>query len=81
MLFGAIIPFVQQNHVLSSGMTDEKAIGQNITLYPSQLDKIERLMRIWKLRKISPTIQRIIDEAPEPQANGSQSAQPMDRAD
>lgn len=48
-------------------MEDEKAVAQNITLYPSQIQKIERIMRALKLRKFSQAIQRLVDDAPEPQ--------------
>jgi len=48
-------------------MENEKAVAQNITLYPSQIQKIERIMRALKLRKFSQAIQRLVDEAPEPQ--------------
>jgi hypothetical protein len=50
-------------------MDEEKAVAQNITLYPSHVEKVERLMRIWKIRKFSQAIQRLVDDAPEPQTS------------
>ena len=52
---------------------DEKAVAQNITLYPSHVEKVERLMRIWKVRKFSQAIQRLVDEAPEPQLSDAEA--------
>jgi len=54
-------------------MNEEKAVAQNITLYPSQVNKVERLMRIWKVRKFSQAIQRLVDEAPEPQLSDAEA--------
>ena len=54
-------------------MEDEKAVAQNITLYPSQIQKIERIMRALKLRKFSQAIQRLVDEAPEPQLSDAEA--------
>jgi hypothetical protein len=48
-------------------MSEEKAEQQNITLYPSQIEKVERFMSVKKIRKFSQAIQRIIDELPEPE--------------
>jgi len=47
-------------------MSEEKAEAQNITLYPSQIQKVERFMRLWKVRKFSAAIQRLIEDMPEP---------------
>ena len=54
-------------------MEDEKAVAQNITLYPSQIQKIKRIMRALKLRKFSQAIQWLVDEAPEPQLSDAEA--------
>ena len=48
-------------------MEKEKVESITISIYPSQKDKIERLMRAFKIRNFSSAIQRLVDDAPEPQ--------------
>ena len=53
---------------------EEKVESVTITLYPSQRAKIERLMRVLNIRKgFSQAIQRLIDEAPEPQLSDAEA--------
>jgi len=47
-------------------MDEERAVAQNVTLYPSQVAKVERIMNALKIRKFSQAIQRLVDDAPEP---------------
>jgi len=55
-------------------MSEEKAAAQNITLYPSQVQKVERFMRFWKIRKFSAGIQRLIEEMPELALDGAEKS-------
>jgi hypothetical protein len=48
-------------------MRQEKVKSVTISLYPSQKSKVERIMRALKIRKFAQGVQRLIDEAPEPQ--------------
>lgn len=44
------------------------------SLYPDQIKKIGRIMRAYKIRKVSQAIQRIVDEMPEPADDCGQAA-------
>jgi len=45
----------------------EKVVVKIISLYPSHLEKSVRLMQARRIRKFSQLVQRMLDEAPEPQ--------------
>ena len=51
----------------------EQAETTTVTLYPSQREKVERIMRALKIRKFSQAIQRLVDEAPEPQLSDAEA--------
>jgi len=55
-------------------MKEDRVITKPITLYPSQLEKVKRLMLAWGLRKFSAAMQRLVEEAPEPSSE-NQAAQ------
>jgi len=48
-------------------MEQERVESITISLYPSQKAKVERIMQALKIRKFAQAIQRLVDEAPEPQ--------------
>jgi hypothetical protein len=49
-------------------MEEELVKSVTITLYPSQIAKVERIMLAQRIRKFAQAIQRLVDEAPEPQS-------------
>ena len=48
-------------------MEKEKIESVTISIYPSQRDKVERIMRALRIRNFSSAIQRLVADAPEPQ--------------
>lgn len=47
-------------------MEPEQAKTTTVTLYPSQIEKIKRMMNVLRLRSFSQVVQRIVDDAEEP---------------
>ena len=47
-------------------MKKEQAKTVAITLYPSQIKKVLRLMEVMRLRRFSQAMQRLVDDAMEP---------------
>ena len=55
-------------------MIQEKVKTVAITLYPSQINRIERYMNAIKIRKFSQAIQRLIDDMPDAWPNGAEKS-------